>query len=72
MQPENIVFVNSSSDSPVKIIDWGFAKRQQDISTLDTPLFTDKSVGCCLTCVLQQRVCSLLDAMVDQIDEPLS
>eukprot|EP00045_Choanoeca_perplexa_P012150 m.131267 g.131267 ORF g.131267 m.131267 type:complete len:834 (+) comp15907_c0_seq1:39-2540(+) len=41
IKPENIVFVDSSPESPVKIIDWGFAKKQQEVPNLETPLFTD-------------------------------
>ncbi|EDQ87175.1 uncharacterized protein MONBRDRAFT_27624 [Monosiga brevicollis MX1] len=42
LKPENIVFQEASVDSPVKIIDWGFAKLTDTQQTLQTPLFTFK------------------------------
>ncbi|XP_015429232.1 PREDICTED: ribosomal protein S6 kinase alpha-5 [Dufourea novaeangliae] len=40
LKPENIVFVHSGADSPVKIVDFGFARIKRGCEPLHTPCFT--------------------------------
>lgn len=40
LKPENIVFVDESEDSPVKIVDFGFARVKRGCEPLHTPCFT--------------------------------
>ncbi|KAF3424458.1 hypothetical protein E2986_11532 [Frieseomelitta varia] len=40
LKPENIVFVDQSEDSPVKIVDFGFARVKRGCEPLHTPCFT--------------------------------
>lgn len=40
LKPENIVFANQSEDSPVKIVDFGFARIKRGCEPLHTPCFT--------------------------------
>lgn len=40
LKPENIVFVHQGEDSPVKIVDFGFARIQRTYESLHTPCFT--------------------------------
>ncbi|XP_012241692.1 ribosomal protein S6 kinase alpha-5-like isoform X2 [Bombus impatiens] len=40
LKPENIVFADESEDSPVKIVDFGFARIKCDCEPLYTPCFT--------------------------------
>lgn len=40
LKPENIVFANESEDSPVKIVDFGFARIKRGCEPLHTPCFT--------------------------------
>ena len=67
MQPENIVFVSNSPDSGVKVIDWGFAKRQQELQSLETPLFTDKCVLACPRWTTSIMPYHLYHSAIDQV-----
>ncbi|CAK9811268.1 Ribosomal protein S6 kinase alpha-5 [Anthophora plagiata] len=40
LKPENIVFANEGDDSPVKIVDFGFARIKRGCEPLHTPCFT--------------------------------
>ncbi|XP_031849022.1 ribosomal protein S6 kinase alpha-5 isoform X2 [Nomia melanderi] len=40
LKPENIVFAHEGEDSPVKIVDFGFARVKRDCEPLHTPCFT--------------------------------
>ncbi|XP_043588614.1 ribosomal protein S6 kinase alpha-5-like isoform X2 [Bombus pyrosoma] len=40
LKPENIVFAHQSEDSPVKIVDFGFARIKRGCEPLHTPCFT--------------------------------
>lgn len=40
LKPENIVFVHSGEDSPVKIVDFGFARMKNNCEPLRTPCCT--------------------------------
>lgn len=40
LKPENIVFAHESEDSPVKIVDFGFARIKRGCEPLHTPCFT--------------------------------
>ncbi|KAJ8678907.1 hypothetical protein QAD02_014694 [Eretmocerus hayati] len=40
LKPENIVFARSGDDSPVKIVDFGFARLKRSCEPLHTPCFT--------------------------------
>ncbi|XP_046825517.1 ribosomal protein S6 kinase alpha-5-like isoform X1 [Vespa crabro] len=40
LKPENIVFVHEGEDSPVKIVDFGFARIKRGCEPLHTPCFT--------------------------------
>ncbi|KOC68480.1 Ribosomal protein S6 kinase alpha-5 [Habropoda laboriosa] len=40
LKPENIVFANMGEDSPVKIVDFGFARIKRGCEPLHTPCFT--------------------------------
>lgn len=40
LKPENIVFVHDGEDSPVKIVDFGFARIKRGCEPLHTPCFT--------------------------------
>ncbi|XP_066585030.1 ribosomal protein S6 kinase alpha-5-like isoform X2 [Prorops nasuta] len=40
LKPENIVYVSNDEDSPVKIVDFGFARRKKRCEPLHTPCFT--------------------------------
>ena len=40
LKPENIVFVDEGEDSPVKIVDFGFARVKRGCEPLHTPCFT--------------------------------
>ncbi|XP_048263999.1 ribosomal protein S6 kinase alpha-5 isoform X3 [Bombus terrestris] len=40
LKPENIVFADQSEDSPVKIVDFGFARIKRGCEPLHTPCFT--------------------------------
>nr|XP_012229128.1 PREDICTED: LOW QUALITY PROTEIN: ribosomal protein S6 kinase alpha-5 [Linepithema humile] len=40
LKPENIVFVHQGEDSPVKIVDFGFARMKSNCEPLHTPCFT--------------------------------
>ncbi|XP_014609105.1 PREDICTED: ribosomal protein S6 kinase alpha-5 isoform X1 [Polistes canadensis] len=40
LKPENIIFVHEGKDSPVKIVDFGFARLKRSCEPLLTPCFT--------------------------------
>lgn len=40
LKPENIVFAHQGEDSPVKIVDFGFARMKSNCEPLHTPCFT--------------------------------
>ncbi|XP_011494423.1 PREDICTED: ribosomal protein S6 kinase alpha-5-like, partial [Ceratosolen solmsi marchali] len=40
LKPENVVFVHSGEDSPVKLVDFGFARLRRACEPLHTPCFT--------------------------------
>ncbi|KYN31041.1 Ribosomal protein S6 kinase alpha-5 [Trachymyrmex septentrionalis] len=40
LKPENIVYVHQGEDSPVKIVDFGFARMKNSCEPLHTPCFT--------------------------------
>ncbi|KAG7198898.1 hypothetical protein KM043_015719 [Ampulex compressa] len=40
LKPENIVFAHESEDSPVKVVDFGFARIKRGCEPLHTPCFT--------------------------------
>lgn len=40
LKPENIVFANENEDFPVKIVDFGFARKKTSREPLNTPCFT--------------------------------
>ncbi|XP_020289462.1 ribosomal protein S6 kinase alpha-5-like isoform X2 [Pseudomyrmex gracilis] len=40
LKPENIVFSNQNEDFPVKIVDFGFARKKTSREPLNTPCFT--------------------------------
>ncbi|XP_011150688.1 ribosomal protein S6 kinase alpha-5 [Harpegnathos saltator] len=40
LKPENIVFAHKGEDSPVKIVDFGFARIKRNCEPLHTPCFT--------------------------------
>lgn len=40
LKPENLVFASDSEDSPVKVVDFGFARMKRGCEPLHTPCFT--------------------------------
>jgi ribosomal protein S6 kinase alpha-5 len=40
LKPENVVFVHPGEDSPVKLVDFGFARLRRACEPLHTPCFT--------------------------------
>ncbi len=50
VQPENLLFTDTSETASLKLTDFGFAKEVRGEMDLATPCYTPYYVGKCLVC----------------------